>query len=400
MGMKMPLRGKPDRPTPLAAVLRPECLDDVIGQTHLVGPTGPFRRMVEKKRFLSAVLWGPPGVGKTTIIRAACRDAEANFQQLNATDAKVDEVRRILKSAKVALDSGRQTVVFVDEVHRWNKAQQDVILPGVEEGTIVVIGATTEKPKFAVNSTILSRCMVYEAKPLSTKELGQLLLRIKEYYKLQGRNIIFHPDGVKLLVNRCSGDGRKLVTALETILELNDDNVVAVEYVNAAIPEKHLVFDASGNEHFDLAHAYQEAIQHSEGDDAVYWLAKWLASGEDPAYIARRMMITAFEDCGGNPLAPLLAMAAHYATERTGLPECMIPMAYATVEMAKSRRNKAPYRAIKAAMQDVERGETMHVPPELRAGTNGYTRQVSRTYIQNWRRDAPALEKVEPPEEL
>jgi putative ATPase len=253
------------------------------------------------------------------------------------------------------------------------------MLPVVEDGTIILFGATTEKPKFAVNSTILSRCLVFEVKPLDKASMLKLVLKIKQHYS--DRNVKISPDAAKVLINRCSGDARKLITALETVIEiLSEDNNVSLEHINIAIPDKHVVFDAHGN--------YQEAIQHSDADGAIYWLAKWIESGEDPAYICRRMLITAFEDCAGNPFAATTAMAACFTVERTGLPEAMIPMALATCEMAKSDRNKSAYKAIKDAMSDVNNKETVHVPSALRAGTQGYMHAISKKYLKEWKRDA------------
>jgi putative ATPase len=270
------------------------------------------------------------------------------------------------------------------------------MLPVVEDGIIILFGATTEKPKFAVNSTLLSRCLILEVVALDAQAMIDVVLKVKEHYKSQGRKINLDKDAAKTLIYRCSGDARKLIMALETAIEiLSDDDHVTLGHVNEAIPDKHLVFDAHGNDHFDLAHCYQESIQHSDADAAIYWLAKWIESGEDPAYICRRMLITAFEDCAGNPLAAPMAMAASYTTERTGLPECVIPMALATCEMARSKRNKAAYKAIKAALADVRDGQTVHVPPSLRAGTTGYFAAIRKKYLFDWERDASALSSDE-----
>jgi putative ATPase len=375
---------------PLAHVLRPNTIEEVIGQKHLLGSDGPIRKMVEKGFYQSCILWGPPGVGKTSIVRAMASSSESDFHKLNATESTVKDLRKVIESAK---KSESRTFVFVDEIHRWSVSQQDVMLPVVEDGTILLFGATTEKPKFAVNSTILSRCLVLEVKPLDNQDMVDLIKRVMSHYRSEGVDAKITPEAAKKLIIRCSGDARKAVTVLESaVLILADDHVVKPEHIDQAIPDKHLVFDISGNEHFDLAHCYQEAIQHSRGDEAIYWLAKWLTSGEDPAYICRRMLITAFEDCAGNPNAWLAAMAACFAVERTGMPECMIPMALATCEMANSERNKSAYNAIKAAMHDVENGHTIHVPEHLRAGTSGYADTVKKKkYVHEWRKDAASI---------
>lgn len=373
---------------PLAALLRPNQLRDIIGQEHLTEPGKPLYQMAEKGKLQSSILWGPSGAGKTSLVRTLANSTNSSFHQLNATQATVKDLRQIIGSASNDVANGKRTIVFVDEIHRWNKSQQDAMLPVVEDGSIILFGATTEQPKFAVNSTILSRCVVFEVKPLVAASMVKIIKKVKEHYKAFNRHIDIDREAAKTLINRCSGDARKLITVCETIIEiLSDDGKISLEHVNIAIPDKHVVFDARGNEHFDLAHCYQQAIQYSDADAAIYWLAKWLHSGEDPAYIGRRMLITAFEDCAGNPFAAMVAMAASYTVERTGLPECMIPMALATIEMAKSRRNKSAYNAIQDAMNDVANGETIHVPQQMRAGTSGYLAAINKTYVAEWQRD-------------
>lgn len=364
---------------PLASLLRPAKLAEILGQDHLIGEGMIVRKMVAKSKIQSMILWGPPGAGKTSLVTALANDALMPLVKLNATEATVKDLRKVIETT---VQSQSQTIVFVDEIHRWSKSQQDVMLPVVEDGTILLIGATTEKPKFAVNSTILSRCVVLEVKPLDPISATKLMIRVKNHYKQYGKDINITKEAARRLINRCSGDARKMITAIETCVEvLSDDGTVDVSHVDVAMPDKHLVFDSSGNDHFDLAHCYQEAIQNSDTDSAIYWLAKWLSSGEDPAYISRRMLITAFEDCAGNPNAWLAAMAACFTVERTGMPECMIPMALATCEMGLSKRNKYAYKAIKQAMLDVENNATVHVPPELRAGTSGYVKAIAKKYL-------------------
>lgn len=368
--------------TPLAAKLRPKKLSDIIGQDHLLGPDKPLRKMADKKKFHSTIFWGPAGCGKTSVVRALANETDSTFCPLNATEATVKDLRSIIAEALKRLP--QRTFVFVDEIHRWSKSQQDVLLPHVEDGTIILFGATTEKPKFAVNSTILSRCLVFEIKPLDAAAAVQLIKKVKDHYSHQYINgIKIDQEAAKRLIIRCSGDARKIITALETAIEIlaDDDKHITTEHIDAAIPDKHLIFDAHGNEHFDYAHCMQQAVQYSDADAAVYWLGKWVASGEDPAYIARRMIITAFEDGGDNPFAILSALAAHYAVERVGLPECLIPMSHAIIAAAQSGRDKTAYKAIKEVMNDIENGETIHVPPGLRAGTDGYVAAIKKKYV-------------------
>lgn len=379
-----PAQGDPRYP-PLASLLRPRTLAEVIGQTHLVGDDAPFMRMAQAGKPMSTVLWGLPGTGKTTIISALANDLNAKFRPINATSATVKDIRGIIEEA---LATEARTVIFIDECNRFSKSQQDVLLPVVEDGTLTFFGATTENPKFSVNSTILSRCLVYETKPLSNEDMVSILQRVKAHYKTQGKNVKIDMEAAKLLLKRCSGDARKLITALEAAIEIfSKSESIGLDEMDKAIPSKHVVFDSRGQEHFDYAHCYQDAVQDSDANGAIYWLAKWLNSGEDPAYICRRMLITAFEDCAGNPHAASTAMAACYTTERTGMPECMIAMATATVEMALSKRNKIPFYAIHAAMSDVQNGRDVMVPQHMRAGGTHYERIIRKEYVKGFEHD-------------
>lgn len=373
---------KIERTRPLAAILRPTNIDDIIGQQHLVGPGAPLRLMVEKRAVKSHILWGPAGTGKTSIARAVSSTAEATFIQLNATEAKTDDLRKSIKAAQSDLMTGKRTVMFVDEIHRFDKKIQDILLPAVEDGVVVLIGATTEKPKFAVNSTIMSRVMEFECEPLKAQDMVALVKKVKDYYSKKGVQFKFENNAGTMLINQCSGDARKLITAMETIVEvLITDGVIAPEHIQVAIPNKHIVFDKSGNEHFDLAHAMQQSIQNSDANAAIYWLAKWIQSGEDPAYICRRLLVSAFEDAPSNLNALMSAMAACFVTERVGLPECAIAMSHAVIEITQSPRQKAAYWAIFEALKDVRSGATVHVPPELRAGTTGYVSPITKKYV-------------------
>ena len=381
-------QGQPKYP-PLAAILRPTNLTDIIGQEHLLEENRPIHRMALKKRVMNTILWGPPGTGKTTLAMALSREIDAHFRNINATDTSIKEIRAIIDEA--ASDNTQQTVLFVDEIHRLNKSVKDAFLPVIEEGILTLFGATTENPKFSVNSTILSRSLVLETKPLNSEHLVKLLCKIKDYYKAHDTIIRYNKTAAAKLINRCSGDARKLVTAVEAAVIMMDDNEITEEIVDMVFPSKHVVFDKSGNEHFNMAHCYQDAIQDSDADGAIYWLAAWLNSGEDPAYICRRMLISAFEDCAGNPFAITSAMAACYATERTGMPECMIAMAQATCEMATSKRNKSAFYAIHAAMADVQNKRTVHILPQMRAGNNAYKRIINKKYVNGFEKDVPGL---------
>ena len=344
---------------PLADTLRPKSLDDVIGQQHLVGPNMPIRKMVDKDSIKSILLHGPAGIGKTTIARCLAHDSACAFEELNATSSKIADIRKLIDKAAARKKSGTVTVAFVDEIHRWAKNIQDALLPSVEDGTIVLVGSTTEKPNFAVNSALLSRMQSYELYPLTKKDMATGLIRVVKHYKSNGVDFKIGGAAATRLINRCSGDIRKLMTSLETIVEvlLEDDKEITDELVDVAIPDKYYFFDKSGNGHFDMAQNYQCAIQDSDADSAIYWLAKWLLSGEDPVYIARRILISASEDACSNPNASMIANNAYVAAKEMGYPECRIPMAHATIEIAKSDRDRTANDAIAAAIEDVENGK-------------------------------------------
>lgn len=378
---------QPVQQTPLAVRLRPTRLDQVVGQAHLVGQDGILNKMVQRNNLQNIILWGPPGSGKTSVAFAIVNQLNIRHVKLNATFSGVKELKDAIKLA----DDGGM-VVIVDEIHRWAKNVQDVLLHAIENNIITLIGITVEKAQFAVNKAIISRCLVLETTAVSSNDLLVLYKRIEQHYKSLNRNIVINKKSLAQLIIKCNGDARKLMLVFETLMDvLCDDGIISDNAISTVLPHKYMFFDATGNEHFDYAHCYQEAIQHSDADGAIYWLAKWIKSGEDPAYICRRMLITAFEDCSGNPFAPIIAMAASYTTERTGLPECAIAMSLATCEMARSTRNKSAYWAIKNAMDDVENNTSIDVPPELRAGTDGWFDVVKKKYLKGWRRDASML---------
>lgn len=365
---------------PLYLQLRPKTLQEFIGQEHLLGDACPLRAMINNGQLASMILWGPPGTGKTTIVKLLAKEVNASFHSLDATDSTVKDIRNIVKLANV---QDKQLVLFIDEMHRFNKAQQDVLLPIVEEGIITLVGVTTEKPKFAINSTLLSRCLVYEMMPYGTSDMLKILSNALQFLKADSnKHIELNSDSIKLLINRCSGDARKLITILELASAFPTTSITP-EVIYKLIPDKHLSFSANGSEHFDLASCYQDAIQNSDPDGAIYWLAKWIESGEDPAYICRRMIISAYEDCASRPDIMSAAVGACLVTERTGLPECQIAMATVTILMATCKRDKTGYYAIKMAMHDVKNNETVHVPDAMRAGEPGYIRLAPRKYIND-----------------
>jgi len=274
----------------------------------------------------------------------------------------------------------------VDEVHRWAKNIQDALLPSVEEGTIVLVGSTTEKPAFALNSALLSRLQSFELYNLTQKHMMLALLKVVAHYKERNRIVKIGKEAAVKLVKRCSGDVRKLMTTLETIIEVlsEDGKEIDPDVIDVAIPDKYFYFDKSGNEHFDCAQNMQCAIQDSDVNSAIYWLAKWLLSGEDPVYIARRILISSSEDSCSNPNAAMIANNAYIAAKEIGYPECRIPMAHAVIEIAKSKRDRTANDAIAAAIHDVENGESVlavHANSKDHNTNLGYTK-VNKSYVK------------------
>ena len=371
---------------PLAAVLRPKSIDDILGQEHLIGPGKALTQMIKSGKIVSFIIWGQAGTGKTTIAKTLAYDAAYDFKPLNATEAKIADIRKVIEIAESKAKLGGKTIVFGDEVHRWAKNVQDVLLPSVEDGTIILIGATTEKPVFSVNSALLSRMLIFEVKPLDNKAMMKIMLKVFKHYSTT-KKVTIGPATAVAFINKCSGDARKLINVLETIIEvlLGDGSEILPEHVEVAMPDKHMWMDPAGNEHFDMASAFQNSIQNSDADQAVYFLGKWLMSGEDPAFIARRILVSAAEDAPLSSQAQVCALNALFAAERVGYPECRINMALAAIAIAKAPRNKIADRAIGQAIRDIETGVNVMVPVEMRAGSHdGYKKIINKTYVSGW----------------
>lgn len=368
---------------PLACLLRPGSIDEIVGQDHLVGPSGILRKMKNSKKLLSHIYYGPPGSGKTTLAYCLSQDLSCAFEKLDAANCKVSEIRDIIGKADSALKAGTETILFVDEIHRMNKNIQDVLLSAVENGTIILIGATTEKPVFSVNAALLSRMMVYELKPINDKSLIKMLMKVIGYYKNNGKNISVGKVAMKL-INKSNGDARKLVTIMETIAEviLPDGGEITDEMVDIVMPGKHLYLDPSGKEHFDIASAFQNSIQNSDVDQAIYFLALWLESGENEAYIARRILISAAEDAPLNFRAQIAANNAYIAAKEIGYPECKISMALAVIEITKSPRNKIANNAINNAIEFVKNN---NVTNQFNAGDHDqYFKLINEKFVFDW----------------
>ncbi len=348
---------------PLAERMRPAKLDDLVGQQHLVGPGGIIRVAIGSGNIPSMILWGPPGVGKTTIANIIANEVRRPFHTLSAVSAGVKDVREIIEKAKLT----NRPILFIDEIHRFNKSQQDALLGAVEKGTITLIGATTENPSFEVNSALLSRCQVYVLKPLNESDLLQLLNRVIERdAELKGRKITIREHAAML--NISGGDARKILNLLELIAESIQGEIVITDQLVMDVAQKHIaIYDKSGEQHYDIISAFIKSIRGSDPNAAVYYLARMVEGGEDVKFIARRMVILASEDIGNaNPTALVLATSAFQAVNVIGYPEARIILAQCATYLACSPKSNASYMAIETAMGKVNETGDLPVPLAVR----------------------------------
>jgi putative ATPase len=354
---------------PLAERLRPTSLDDYIGQKHLVGQNAVLRKMIDTGRISSFILWGPPGVGKTTLAQIIAHKLETPFYTLSAVTSGVKDVREVIERAKNdRFFSHASPILFIDEIHRFSKSQQDSLLGAVEQGTVTLIGATTENPSFEVIRPLLSRCQLYVLKSLSKDDLIELLHNaIKKDLVLKEKNIELKETDAMLRYS--GGDARKLLNILELVVEADgsDHIIITDEIVAERLQQNPLAYDKNGELHYDIISAFIKSIRGSDPDGALYWLARMIEGGEDPAFIARRLVISASEDVGlANPNALLLANAAFEAVMKIGWPEGRIPLAEATVYLATSPKSNSAYMGINDAIQLVRRTGNLPVPLHLR----------------------------------
>ncbi len=346
---------------PLAARLRPRSLDDVVGQEHLVGPGKSLRRLVEQDRLSSAIFWGPPGTGKTTLALAVAGTTARAFEQLSAVTAGVKDVREVIERARHRLgERGQGTILFLDEIHRFSKAQQDALLPAVEDGTLTLIGATTENPFFEVNPPLRSRSTLFRLEPL-----GPDAMRILVGRGLEAEGTTAAADAVDLLVDRSAGDGRQILTSLEVACVLADPGSVELEHVESALGTSALRYGR--DDHYDVISAFIKSMRGSDPDASVYWLARMLEAGEDARFIARRMLIFASEDVGlADPTALLAAVAAAHAVEHVGLPEAQLNLSQAAIHLATAAKSNRAALAIWNARAAIKDGLVGEVPSHLR----------------------------------
>ena len=363
------------RSAPLAARMRPRSLDEFVGQTHILAPGQLLRRSIEADRLQSLIFYGPPGTGKTSLAQIVARHTRNKFERLSGAESNVADMRRVLSAAANRLaNTGQPTILFIDEIHRFNKAQQDVLLPDVESGVVRLIGATTHNPFFFVNSPLVSRSQIFEFRPLTEEELFNLLQRALTDEDRGVGHLKIQADEAALrhLAKVSDGDARKALNALEiaaltTPPEANGVIRIDVATAEQSIQRKAIVYDGDGDAHYDTISAFIKSMRGSDPDATLYWLAKMIEAGEDPRFIARRIVICAAEDVGlADPMAMVLANAAHQAAEFIGWPEARIPIAEAAIYIATAHKSNSTITAIDAALSDVRSGRTLPVPEHLR----------------------------------
>lgn len=358
---------------PLAARLRPTSLEEYVGQAHLVGKGKVLRRLIENDQIASMIFWGPPGVGKTTLARVIANSTNSNFIDFSAVTSGIKEIRTVMQKAELNASCGERTIVFVDEIHRFNKAQQDAFLPFVEKGSIILIGATTENPSFEINNALLSRCKVFVLQELKTEDLVQLLKRALQDPRGFGEQTVFIDDNMlEMLASFANGDARMALSTLEMVVLNSDVNekgqtIVTMETFEQCTSKKSLLYDKKGEEHYNLISALHKSMRNSDADAAVYWLARMLEAGENPLYIARRIVRFASEDVGlADPRALEMAVAAYQACHFLGVPECNVHLTQAAIYMSLAPKSNAMEVAYLAAKADALEHLAEPVPMNIR----------------------------------
>ena len=383
-------------PQPLAARLRPETLDDFVGQRHLLGPGKVLRRLIESDGVSSMIFWGPPGVGKTTLAHIIAQRTKSTFIEFSAVTSGVKEIRAVMQQAEENRRFGERTIVFVDEIHRFNKAQQDAFLPFVEKGSIILIGATTENPSFELNGALLSRCKVFVLKALEAPDLEALLRRALVSPAGFGGQRITMPEGMLAqIATSANGDARTALSTLEMVVlngDMDSDGGVTVtpETLAQCVTRKSLLYDKKGEEHYNLISALHKSMRNSDPDAAVYWLARMLEAGEDPLFVARRVTRFASEDIGlADPRALEIAVAAFQACHMIGMPECTVHLTEAVVYMALAPKSNAMYTAYEAAKKDALEQLAEPVPLVIRNAPTKLMQQLHYGEGYQYAHDTP-----------
>lgn len=353
----------------LAEKARPKNLEEFVGQKHLLGVGSFLREAILADRVPSLIFWGPPGSGKTTLAKIIAKETKADFQILSATGSGKKDLIKVISEARVNRQEGIKTILFIDEIHRWNKAQQDALLPVVEDGTITLIGATTENPSFEVNGALVSRSRVLVLEKLTKEEIEQILKQaLKINQKEKSKKIKINGEAIKLISRLSNGDARMALNTLEVCLNtLGKKQEVTIKLVKEVLQKQHLLYDKNGEEHYNIISALHKSMRGGDADAAVYWLTRMLAGGEDPLYIARRLVRFASEDVGlANNTALLLANSVFDACHKLGMPECGVHLAQCVIYLAKSSKSVVAYDAYNQAMADAEKFGNLPVPFHIR----------------------------------
>ena len=365
-----------DQEAPLAARMRPRTLEEFVGQGHVLGPGSALRALIQADELRSVILWGPAGTGKTSLAHIIARATRSHFEELSATSAGVKDVRAMLAAARQRLGAmGRRSILFIDEIHRFNKGQQDALLPGVEDRTVVLVGATTENPFFTVNAPLMSRSLLFRLEPLGPDDLELIVTRAlaDPARGLGGRGLALDPDALAHLVDRADGDARHALNALEAavlVVTARGQQRLTLGDIEDALQRPRVTYDRAGDQHYDVASAFIKSIRGSDPDAALHYLARMLAAGEDPRFVARRLVISASEDIGlADPQALTIAVAAFQALEFVGLPEARLNLAEAVVYLAIAPKSNSTYNALGEAARELEQARPGRIPSHLQSSS-------------------------------
>jgi putative ATPase len=389
--------------TPLPVRMRPASLDEVVGQDHLLAPGSPLRRLVEGSGLASAILYGPPGSGKTTLAALISRATGRRFEALSALSAGVKDVRAVIDTARHALLRGEQTVLFIDEVHRFSKTQQDALLSAVENRVVLLVAATTENPSFSVVAPLLSRSLILQLRPLTSDDIRTVVQRAIDDPRGLGGQVAVQPEAVDLLVQLAAGDARRALTALEVAAEAVQGQPVTVEAIEQSLDKAAVRYDRDGDQHYDVISAFIKSVRGSDVDAALHYLARMLVAGEDPRFIARRLLILASEDIGmADPTALQTAVAAAQTVALIGMPEAQLTLAHATIHLATAPKSNAVTTALAAAMDDTKAGRAGLVPAHLRDGHYSGAAALGNAQGYKYSHDDPdgVVAQQYPPDEL